>query len=283
MNILTFDIEEWFHILDNASTKTEREWSNFEPRIHRNMETIYGILEETKVDATFFVVGWMAERFPEVIREIADRGYEIGSHTHLHQLVYEQDRPTFYKDVEKSIKTIEDCTGKKVTSFRAPGFSIMERNKWAFEVLYELGIRVDSSVFPASRAHGGLPAYETATPSLLEYNGAVLKEFPINTRSVLGKSVIFSGGGYFRLLPYTFIKNSTKKSDYVMTYFHPRDFDYEQPVIEGLSTSRRFKSYVGLKACESKLRKWINDFNFIDLNQAIAQVDWETTMRVDLN
>lgn len=283
MNILTFDIEEWFHILDNASTKTEREWSNFEPRIHRNMETIYGILEETKVDATFFVVGWMAERFPEVIREIADRGYEIGSHTHLHQLVYEQDRPTFYKDVEKSIKTIEDCTGKKVTSFRAPGFSIMERNKWAFEVLYELGIRVDSSVFPASRAHGGLPAYETATPSLLEYNGAVLKEFPINTRSVLGKSVIFSGGGYFRLLPYTFIKNSTKKSDYVMTYFHPRDFDYEQPVIEGLSTSRRFKSYVGLKACESKLRKWINDFDFIDLNQAIAQVDWETTMRVDLN
>ncbi|MFS4448416.1 polysaccharide deacetylase family protein [Maribacter sp. 2307UL18-2] len=283
MNILTFDIEEWFHILDNASTKTEREWSNFEPRIHRNMETIYGILEETKVDATFFVVGWMAERFPEVIREIADRGYEIGSHTHLHQLVYEQDRPTFYKDVEKSIKTIEDCTGKKVTSFRAPGFSIMERNKWAFEVLYELGIRVDSSVFPTSRAHGGLPAYETATPSLLEYNGAVLKEFPINTRSVLGKSVIFSGGGYFRLLPYTFIKNSTKKSDYVMTYFHPRDFDYEQPVIEGLSTSRRFKSYVGLKACESKLRKWINDFDFIDLNQAIAQVDWETTMRVDLN
>ncbi len=283
MNILTFDIEEWFHILDNASTKTEREWSNFEPRIHRNMETIYGILEETKVDATFFVVGWMAERFPEVIREIADRGYEIGSHTHLHQLVYEQDRPTFYKDVEKSIKTIEDCTGKKVTSFRAPGFSIMERNKWAFEVLYELGIRVDSSVFPASRAHGGLPAYETATPSLLEYNGAVLKEFPINTRSVLGKSVIFSGGGYFRLLPYTFIKNSTKKSDYVMTYFHPRDFDYEQPVIEGLSTSRRFKSYVGLKACESKLRKWINDFDFIDLNQAIAQVDWETTMRVDMN
>ncbi|GAB5472453.1 MAG: DUF3473 domain-containing protein [Maribacter sp.] len=283
MNILTFDIEEWFHILDNASTKTEREWSNFEPRIHRNMETIYGILEETKVDATFFVVGWMAERFPEVIREIADRGYEIGSHTHLHQLVYEQDRPTFYKDVEKSIKTIEDCTGKKVTSFRAPGFSIMERNKWAFEVLYELGIRVDSSVFPASRAHGGLPAYETATPSLLEYNGAVLKEFPINTRSVLGKSVIFSGGGYFRLLPYTFIKNSTKKSDYVMTYFHPRDFDYEQPVIGGLSTSRRFKSYVGLKACESKLRKWINDFDFIDLNQAIAQVDWETTMRVDMN
>lgn len=283
MKILTFDIEEWFHILDNASTKTEKEWSNFEPRIHQNMETIYDILDETGVNATFFVVGWMAERFPEVIREIADRGYEIGSHTHLHQLVYEQDRATFHKDVEKSIKTLEDCTGKKVRSFRAPGFSIMERNKWAFEVLYELGIRVDSSVFPASRAHGGLPAYETAMPSLLQYNGVVLKEFPINTRSILGKSIIFSGGGYFRLLPYGFIKNSTEKAAYIMTYFHPRDFDYQQPVIEGLSAARRFKSYVGLKSCKPKLKKWIRDFDFIALDQAVAQVDWGVTKKVDLN
>ncbi len=283
MNILTFDIEEWFHILDNESTKTEKEWSNFEPRIHQNMETIYEILDDTKVDATFFVVGWMAQRFPEVIREIADRGYEIGSHTHLHQLVYEQDRATFFNDVEKSIKTIEDCTGKKVRFFRAPGFSITEKNKWAFEALYELGITVDSSVFPASRAHGGLPAYETDKPSILKYKGAVLKEFPINTRSILGKQVIFSGGGYFRLFPYSFIKKCTKKSDYVMTYFHPRDFDYEQPVIEGLSRSRRFKSYVGLKSCKPKLKKWMNDFDFIDLNQAIEQVDWNSTETVVLD
>lgn len=283
MNILTFDIEEWFHILDNASTKTEKEWSNFEPRIHRNMEIIYGILDETEVRATFFVVGWMAERYPEVIREIAKRGYQIGSHTHLHQLVYEQDRSTFFKDVERSIKTIEDCTGEKVTSFRAPGFSIMEQNKWAFEVLYELGITTDSSVFPASRAHGGLPAYGTASPSLLEYNGATLWEFPINTQTVLGKPLIFSGGGYFRLLPYAFIKNCSKKSDYIMTYFHPRDFDYEQPLIDGLSVARRFKSYVGLKSCEPKLKKWIRDFEFIDLGRAIDQIDWERAPKVVLN
>ncbi len=283
MNILTFDIEEWFHILDNESTKTEKEWSNLEPRIHQNMESIYEILDDSKVSATFFVVGWMAERFPYVIQEIADRGYEIGSHTHLHQLVYEQDRITFFKDVEKSIKTIEDCTSKKVRSFRAPGFSITEQNKWAFEVLYELGITVDSSVFPASRAHGGLPAYETDKPSILKYNGVILKEFPINTRSVFGKPVIFSGGGYFRLFPYPFIKNCTKNSDYIMTYFHPRDFDHEQPMIEGLSPSRKFKSYVGLKSCKPKLKKWINDFDFIDLNQAIAQVDWENADTVVLD
>jgi len=122
MNILTFDIEEWFHILDNKSTKTEIEWSNYESRIHQNMDTIYEILDSTNKTASFFVVGWMAEKYPEVIRKISEKGFEIGSHTHLHQLAYEQDRSTFFKDVEKSIKTIEDCTGKKVNAFRAPGF-----------------------------------------------------------------------------------------------------------------------------------------------------------------
>lgn len=283
MNILTFDIEEWFHLLDNTSTKTEEQWAQFTPRIHQNMKVIYEILEKNKVGATFFVVGWMAEKFPEVIREISDRGYEIASHTHLHQLVYEQDRRTFYNDVERSIKTLEDCTGKKVTSFRAPGFSIMEKNKWAFEVLYELGITTDSSVFPANRAHGGLPSYTTAEPSILKYNGVQLKEFPVNTHSVFGKPIVFSGGGYFRLLPYGMIKNFTQKSRYVMTYFHPRDFDYDQPVVEGLSTTRKFKSYVGLKSCKPKLEKWLNEFDFIDLKSAIHNIDWTKAETVNLN
>ncbi len=283
MNILTFDIEEWFHILDNKSTKTEREWSNYESRIHQNMDTIYNILDGANVRASFFVVGWMAEKFPEIIRAISDKGFEIGSHTHLHQLAFEQDRNTFFNDVEKSIKTIEDCIGKKVISFRAPGFSITEKNKWAFEVLYELGITIDSSVFPASRAHGGLPSYKTAAPSLLKYNGATFKEFPINTHPILGKPIIFSGGGYFRLLPYNFIKNCTKKSNYVMTYFHPRDFDYQQPIINGLSPIRLFKSYVGLKSCKPKLEKWLNDFDFIDLIEATNSIDWNNAYVVNLD
>jgi peptidoglycan/xylan/chitin deacetylase (PgdA/CDA1 family) len=200
----------------------------------------------------------------------------------LHQLVYEQDKETFSADVEKSIKTIEDCTGKKVTSFRAPGFSIMEINKWAFEVLYELGITTDSSVFPANRAHGGLPAYTIAEPSILKYNGVNLKEFPINTYSVLGKPLVFSGGGYFRLLPYSLIKNLTQRSDYVMTYFHPRDFDNNQPVLESLSQFRKFKSYVGLKSCKPKLEKWLNEFDFIDLKKAVDKIDWTKVEIVNL-
>ena len=275
MKILTFDIEEWFHILDNKKTRTITDWNNFDSRIRIGMDLIYDVLEKTEKSATFFVVGWMAEKYPEIIREISDRGFEVGSHTHLHQLAYDQDRKTFYNDVEKSIKTLEDCSGKKVTSFRAPGFSITKNNKWAFEILHELGITKDSSVFPASRAHGGLPSYKVAIPSIIDYNGIKLKEFPINTHTILGKPFIFSGGGYFRLLPYKTIENWTIQSNYVMTYFHPRDFDSEQPIVPGLSLPRRFKSYVGIKNCKPKLEQWLNDFDFIDLNQADQLIDWD--------
>lgn len=282
MNILTFDIEEWFHILDNSKTKGLKEWSNFESRIHKNMDIIFKIIEKKNTSATFFVLGWIAEKYPDIVKEIANRGYEVGSHTHLHQLVYTQDKKTFKNDVEKSIKTIEDCIGLKVTSFRAPGFSIKEENKWAFEVLHDLGITKDLSVFPAGRAHGGFPSYKKSTPSILKYNGIKLKEFPINTYSFFGKPLIFSGGGYFRLCNYNLIKSWTKKSDYVMTYFHPRDFDFDQPIVPGLSATRRFKSYVGLKNCEFKLEKWLTDFKFIDLCSAEKKINWNNVPVVEI-
>ena len=283
MNILSFDIEEWYHILDNPYTKGPRQWKNYETRIYENMETIHGLLDTKDVSATFFVVGWIAKKFPEVVREITSRGYEIGSHTHLHQLAYEQNRKSFKEDVEKSIKTLEDCSGKKVRSFRVPGFSITENNKWAFEILYELGITIDSSVFAAKRGHGGLSEYSTSKPSILSYNGVELKEFPINTHQVLGKSLIFSGGGYFRLLPYKCIEHFSKKSDYIMAYFHPRDFDYGQPMLKGLSRVRKFKSYVGLKGCKSKLEQWIENMEFIDIRRAENLINWDDVPIVNLD
>jgi len=282
MNILTFDIEEWFHILDNKSTQSEHEWTNFESRIHQNMDKIYEILDENDVKATFFCVGWIAEKYPEVIKEISKRGYEIASHTRMHQLVYSQTPDQFKSDVEHSIHTLEDLSGKKVKCFRAPGFSITEKTKWAFEILVELGIEIDCSIFPAARSHGGFPSYGTPRPSILDYNGIQIKELPINYSNILSKPLIFSGGGYFRLLPYGLIKKWTKQTDYVMTYFHPRDFDIGQPVINDLSRSRKFKSYVGIDKAEGKLNKWLNDFNFIDIQTANGQIDWEQVPKVKL-
>lgn len=282
MRILTFDIEEWFHILDNSQTKTEIEWGSYESRIHANMETIFDITDQANVSATFFVVGWIAEKYPEVVKEICKRGYEIGSHTHMHQLVYEQNRKSFFNDVEKSIKILEDISGDKIRSFRAPGFSITNANKWAFEVLAELGIEIDCSVFPAGRAHGGLPQYGHSQPSILTYNGINLKEFPISTTRYFNKQIIFSGGGYFRLFPYNLIKKWTQKSEYVMTYFHPRDFDANQPKIPGLSIPRQFKSYVGLKQSKVKLQRWLDDFNFIDIKTADRIIDWDNVKNIKL-
>ncbi|TPV35980.1 DUF3473 domain-containing protein [Paucihalobacter ruber] len=282
MHILTFDIEEWFHLLDNPSTKTNSQWGNYEVRIHQNMERVFNILDATNTKASFFVLGWIAEKYPEVVREICDRGYEIGSHTTSHQLVYEQSKQAFQADVERSIKSLEDISGKKVKMFRAPGFSIKEKNKWAFEILFELGIEIDSSVFPAERAHGGLPSYGSAKPSILQYNGTQLKEFPINTFPILFKPMIFSGGGYFRFFPYKCIKEWTQKSDYVMSYFHPRDFDPEQPIVKGLSPQRKFKTYVGLKRTEEKLKNWTSDFEFIDIEMANNQIDWKTVRKIQL-
>jgi polysaccharide deacetylase family protein (PEP-CTERM system associated) len=282
MNILTFDIEEWFHLLDNKSTKTEHEWGKFEPRIDDNMERIFNILDNTNTKASFFVLGWIAEKYPHVIKSISDRGYEIGSHTTSHQLVYNQNRMTFFQDVDRSIKTLEDLIGKKIKMFRAPGFSITEENLWAFEVLYELGIEIDSSVFPASRSHGGMKNYGVARPSILDYNGVQLKEFPINTQPIFNSSIIFSGGGYFRLLPYSLIKKFTKDSDYIMSYFHPRDFDYNQPLIKDLPIHRKFKSYVGLKGTEKKLKNWLTDYKFVDISKADSLIKWSNVKTVKL-
>ncbi len=274
MKILTFDIEEWFHILDNDSTKTFNEWSNYESRIHINMERIFKLLAKSNQKATFFVVGWIAEKYPDVVKKIDKYGYEIGSHTNMHQLMYEQKRGEVQEDLQKSISILESITGKKVKSFRAPGFSITDKNKWVFEVLAENGITHDSSIFPAGRAHGGFPSYSKAEPSIIDLNGYQLKEFPINSVKILNKKWIYSGGGYFRLTPYNLIKYWTESSNYIMTYFHPRDFDPDQPVIKELSMIRKFKSYVGLSNCMNKLEKWIKDYRFTDLQDADKSINW---------
>ena len=282
MNILTFDIEEWFHILDNDSTKTEKEWSNYEYRLESNMNRIFELLDRKNQKATFFVLGWVAREFPQLLKKINEYGYEIATHSDRHQLAYEQSKDEFRNDLEKSIKSIEDVTGVKVKSYRAPGFSIKEENKWVFDELVKQGIEVDCSIFPAKRTHGGFPSYGVAQPSIININGMELKEFPINLFDMGGKNMIFSGGGYFRLLPYWMIKQMMKKSDYVMTYFHPRDFDKNQPMIEELSRIRKFKSYYGLSGAFSKLERLITDFEFVDLNEAVRVVEWDGVKKIKI-
>jgi polysaccharide deacetylase family protein (PEP-CTERM system associated) len=282
MNILTFDIEEWFHILDNNSTKTEKDWVKYEDRLNSNMNRILELLDAKNQKATFFCLGWVARKYPEIIRTISSNGYEVATHSDLHQLAYEQKRNVYAEDLSKSIYSLEDITGKKVTTYRAPGFSIKEENKWVFEELIKQGIEVDCSIFPAKRSHGGFESYGYTEPSIIEINGEQIKEFPINLYRMLGKNIIFSGGGYFRLLPYWMIKHMMNKSDYVMTYFHPRDFDPNQPMIDELSLFRKFKSYYGLSSSFTKLDKLISEFIFIDIENAVENINWDLQRRIHI-
>ncbi len=282
MNILTFDIEEWFHILDNDSTKTEKKWLNYEYRLDANMDRIFELLDRKNQKATFFCLGWIAREFPHVLKKIEKQGFEIATHSDMHQLAYEQSKQRFKQDLERSIQSIEDIIGKKVRVYRAPGFSIREENKWVFEELVNQGIEIDCSVFPARRSHGGLASYGHAQPSILNIDGVELKELPINLFKVCKTNLIFSGGGYFRIFPYWMIKRMMNNSDYVMTYFHPRDFDPKQPIIKELSVVRKFKSYVGLSSAFNKLEKLITDFEFIDIAIGNKLIDWEKVKIIKL-
>jgi polysaccharide deacetylase family protein (PEP-CTERM system associated) len=282
MNILTFDVEEWFHILENDSTKTANEWVRYESRIYENMERIFSALEEAKARATFFCLGWIAEKHPDIIKAIVKRGYEIGTHTTMHQLVYEQSPNAFASDLKLSIKRLEDIAGQKVRCFRAPGFSIREDNRWVFDILVSQGIEIDCSIFPAPRSHGGFPSYKAMCPSMIQYDGIRIKEFPISYAQFFGHPFIYSGGGYFRFFSYWLIKHWANQTDYLMTYFHPRDFDAGQPLIKGLPLARKFKSYVGLSGAYGKLQKLLADFEFTDIAEADKSINWETARTITI-
>ena len=283
MNIISIDLEDWFHIMDNNSTKSIQEWVTYPTRIEIELNKILLTLADSNKKATLFCLGWIAGKYPELIKRISAQGHEIASHSMMHQLVYEQTPELFKEDLFNSINLLEDITGKKVRIYRAPGFSITEKTPWAFDALIEAGIEIDCSIFPAERGHGGFPSIKRAEPFLIERNNCRIKEFPINTKKILGQNIIFSGGGYFRLLPYKMIKSFTSESEYVMTYFHPRDFDPDQPVIKDLPLMRRFKSYVGLKGAYKKFETYLSDFTFVDVCEADKMVDWNNAPVVSLD
>ena len=188
----------------------------------------------------------------------------------------------FDADLSLALSSIENVTGEKVKAFRAPAFTITETCKWAFEVLNAHGIECDCSIFPTTRSFGGFPSFGEANPSVIEYNGIQMKEFPINTARILGKELVYCGGGYFRLFPYWLIKHYLKKADYAITYLHMRDFDYEQPRFDYLSLMRKFKSYYGLKSSFDKFVKMLNDFEWVGVKEAVDKIDWKTVKVVKL-
>ena len=291
MNILTFDIEEWY--LEYNRGKRTNKYAEFDSYL----DAILDRLDEVHFTATFFCVGEMGRLFPEVIQKIRGRGHEIGCHSNIHTWLNKMTEADCREDTHRAMDSLEQCIGEKVISYRAPAFSIGESNKWAFEVLVENGIERDASVFPASRSFGGFANFGEETPCVVEYKGIRIKEFPICTTRVLGKKMAYSGGGYFRFFPLWFVEKEMKKNAYTMFYFHIGDVVQESHGVQSKGEyeayfkekgtlyaryMRFFKANFGKKNAFSKMMRLIDGIDFVNLNQANDVIDWTKSLIVKI-
>lgn len=250
-------------------------WHQYEERIDIGLSFILWELKKRKLKATFFILGWIAEKYPEKVAKILDDGHEIGNHTFSHKLVYEQSKEEFRLDVERAMEAIFPITKQATTMFRAPGFSITRNTQWAFKELSDLGFEIDASVFSSNRAHGGFAEISYQEPFSIDCGKSQpIIEFPTIPSNLIGLSVVCTGGGYFRLCP-DFLRKSLQRDmdKYSMWYFHPRDFDCEQPRLPNLSLSKKFKSYVGLKSSPRKFQSLLDELNFCTIGEAQTELD----------
>ncbi|MFH0841783.1 MAG: polysaccharide deacetylase family protein [Bacteroidota bacterium] len=276
MNILTIDIEEWYtYELYPKGGKTY-----YLPIINSYLDKILDMLDASGTKGTFFCLGVIARTSPDVIKRIYSRGHDIGCHSDIHQFVTDLDYGSFYKDTKLAIDCLEQLIGEKITMYRAPAFSITAENMWALDVLIDNGILYDSSIFPAKRRFGGLPSININEPVKLKtQSGAVIREFPISYYCFLGKRIIFSGGGYFRLFPYWLIKYLSNKKQYNLAYFHIRDMDKEQKIVSNVN---QFYSYYGIKQAYKKFEKYVKEYQFMSLSQASKIINWDDTPEIKI-
>jgi polysaccharide deacetylase family protein (PEP-CTERM system associated) len=271
--ILSIDVEDWFHILDVKSAPSFGEWNSVSSLVEQNFLRMLDILDERKAVATCFILGWVAERYPDLVLEAKKRGHEIASHGYSHRLVYEMAEEEFYSDAVKSKHIIEDIIGHRVLGYRSSGFSVTERTPWFFDKLIEAGYFYDSSIFPARRQHGGIRSVQYA-PYLVTRGNKRIFEFPITVKRVLGVPVCFFGGGYLRIFPSLIISKMTrqvlKEGRPVIIYVHPREIDPEHPRLE-MGIIRRFKSYVNLHTTEGKIRCIIEEFKCGSFEQYLTE------------
>lgn len=273
LNILTIDLEDWF-CHDNYSQNMR--WKDFEVRIHIGLDKILEELDCYGISATFYCLGWIAENQPKLIQEIHRRGHHIGCHSYQHQLSSRLSYREFLSDTSKAKNMLENLIGESVTSFRAPSFSITKSNTYCLEALIELGFETDSSIFSAKRESGGMPELDISRPTKLSINGKSIKEFPMNYYRLFGKKIIYSGGGYFRILPYLICKSIMDRNDYNMTYFHPSDFDPGQPSMSHLPIMRRLKNEINLKGSFLKFQHLLSDFSFVSVREAENLINWDS-------
>jgi polysaccharide deacetylase family protein (PEP-CTERM system associated) len=270
--IFSVDVEDWFHILDLPSAPGPSRWDSLPSRIEQDFTRLLELFSETDVKVTCFFLGWVARRFSHLVKEADKRGHEIASHGCSHRLVYEMTRREFLQDAMESKRILEDITGRQVVGYRSAGFSVVEETPWFFDALIEAEYRYDSSVFPATRGHGGLRTGQLAPFFVGSHCGGLI-EFPITVAKILGIPMCFFGGGYLRIFPLSLIEAMTSRvlaeGRPVVFYIHPREVDPSHPRLP-MGLGRRFKSYVNLRSSEAKIRHLLHRFTMTTFQSLIA-------------
>lgn len=268
VNALTVDVEDYFQVSAMAPYIPRAHWDQMPCRVERNIEVILRLLSEHHAKATFFTLGWIAERYPSVVRTIVDGGHELASHGYGHHRATDQSHTAFLADVSDAKRILEDISGKAVHGYRAPSFSIGHGNLWAFDCLLEAGYRYSSSVYPVRHDHYGMhdaPRFPfEVRPGLME--------IPVTTSRMMNTNVPTGGGGYFRLLPYQVSKwliQRVNRLDHkpAMFYFHPWEIDPGQPRVREADARSRFRHYVNLHRNEDKLKRLLSDFRWSSVDR----------------
>lgn len=286
LNALTVDVEDYFHVAAFADQVKPENWNGYELRVVANTQRLLNLFDQQNVKATFFILGWVAEKVPELVREIAAQGHEIACHGFSHQLIYKQSRNLFYEETHKSKSLLEDIIGKPVAGYRAASYSITRKSLWALDVLGELGFEYDSSIVPIHHDFYGIPDTPRAPYVICSPEGHEFIEFPPTTLSLPGLNLPVAGGGYFRLYPYWFSKAALRwinRHDQLpfIFYLHPWEVDPDQPRMQGKLTSR-FRHYNNLHKCYARLEKLLQAFEFSTVRDVLS-TQQQPTASFDLN
>lgn len=272
-NAITVDVEDYFQVSAFADVIDTKDWDNFPLRVEKNTHHILDLFDNAGVIGTFFVLGWVAERLPQLVEEIANRGHEIASHGYSHQLVYNQTPETFKAETDRSKKLLEDIVQSPIRGYRAASYSITAKSKWALDILIEAGFDYDSSIFPIKHDRYGMPGAPDYPHRLVREQSGSLIEFPLSSLDMLGYRLPVAGGGYFRLYPYFLTRfflnrvHSQTNRPFIF-YLHPWEIDPGQPRIEAKPLSK-FRHYNNLASCEDRLKSLLEDFKFTTVNAVL--------------
>lgn len=263
LNAMTVDVEDFFQVSAFESIISPEQWQEYQPRVDHNTRRLLDLFAEKGVKSTFFVLGWVAERYPELIKEIHKQGHEVASHGYAHRRATEQTPEVFRQDVQRSRDHLEDLLAEKLSGYRAPSFSIGYDSEWAFEVLADLGFKYSSSTYPVKHDLYGTPDW----PRFAYTRPEGIVEIPIPTLKIMGKQIPIGGGGYFRLYPYKVTEKLVKKylkdeKQPYSFYFHPWEIDADQPRLKHAPLKSRFRHYVNLHRTEGKLIRLLEDFSW---------------------